>query len=249
MSYEELAKMQADGLNAEQGDLNLKDGIDCPVCKNKGRVFVADGNSVRYLVCSCVKKRQTVLRARRSQCGALLSVYRFDNYIAKEDWQRTVKAYAQRFAKGNDGAFIVGGCVGSGKTHICTAIVNQLINIGKEVRYWIWKDLATRLNQLVNADVYEYDKLIDEVSTVDVLYLDDFFKIHPTEAEKDKAFKIINARYNGTLAKQGFVTIISSEKTLRQIIAIDEAIGSRLKQISGDYSFDITGNKNWRLNN
>lgn len=193
-----------------------------------------------------MNKRKAIFRASKSQCGHLLKIFNFDNYKTDEPWQQRIKDLAKKFSETDNGAFVVGGCVGSGKTHICTAIVNELLK-RKEVRYYVWKDLATKLNQLVSDEPYEYEKLLDEVSTVDVLYLDDFFKITPTDAEKDKAFKVINARYNAMLANAGGMTIISSEKSLEKIIRIDAAIGSRLKQMAGEFVLTISGDKNWRL--
>lgn len=245
-AFEELTIKQAGWLNDEAGNLNEIDGINCATCKNKGYIIYACGQTLCRKECQCMNKRKTIYRASKSQCGHLLKIFNFANYKIEEPWQQRVKDRATEFATKNNGAFVIGGCVGSGKTHICTAIVNELLK-RKEVRYYVWKDLATKLNQLVSDEPYEYEKLLDEVSTVDVLYLDDFFKIAPTEAEKDKAFKIINARYNAMLANVGVITIISSEKTLEKIIDIDAAIGSRLKQMAGKFAISITGDKNWRL--
>lgn len=246
MTIEELTSKQAEWLNEENGSLNEIDGIDCVACKNKGYVVYACGSALCRKECQCMNKRKAVFRASKSQCGHLLKIFNFDNYKAEEEWQKRVKDLAQEFSEKDNGAFVIGGCVGSGKTHICTAIVNELLK-RKEVRYYVWKDLATKLNQLVSDEPCEYEKLLEEVSAVDVLYLDDFFKIAPTEAEKDKAFKIINARYNAALANVGALTIVSSEKSLEKIIRVDEAIGSRLKQMAGKFALTVSGDKNWRL--
>lgn len=245
-AFEEFTIKQAEWLNEEEGCLNETDGVDCSICKNKGYIVHACGQTLSREECQCMNKRKAIFRANKSQCGYLLKIFNFDNYKIEEAWQKSVKNLATEFATRNNGAFIIGGCVGSGKTHICTAIVNELLK-RKEVRYYVWKDLATKLNQLVSDDPYEYESLLDEVSDIEVLYLDDFFKIMPSDAEKDKAFKIINARYNAALANAGAITIISSEKSLEQIIDIDAAIGTRLRQMAGKYVLTITGDKNWRL--
>ena len=243
---EELTAKQAEWINNEIGNLNETDGIDCVACKNKGYVAYACGKTLCRKECQCMNKRKAVFRASKSQCGHLLKIFNFDNYKIEEGWQKSVKDTAIAFSRKDNGAFVIGGCVGSGKTHICTAIVNELLK-RKEARYYVWKDLATKLNQLVSDEPSEYEKLLEEVSTVDVLYLDDFFKIAPTEAERDKAFKIVNARYNAMLANVGSMTIISSEKSLEKIIRIDAAIGSRLKQMAGEFVLTVAGDKNWRL--
>ena len=59
------------------------------------------------------------------------------------------------------------------------------------------------------------------------------------------AFEIINARYNTS----GLITLISSERTLDELMRIDEATASRIyertKQNRNHYN--LAGKENWRM--
>jgi DNA replication protein DnaC len=58
------------------------------------------------------------------------------------------------------------------------------------------------------------------------------------------AFEILNYRYaNKSL------TLISTEKTIDEIISLDDALGGRIYQMSKNYSMNIAydRNKNYRL--
>jgi DNA replication protein DnaC len=84
---------------------------------------------------------------------------------------------------------------------------------------------------------------------VDILYIDDFLKVRngeePTNGDLNLAFEIINHR----LLDKEKSTIISSEKTLDEIIMYDEALMSRVYQNAGEYNISIKQdrNKNYRL--
>ena len=55
-------------------------------------------------------------------------------------------------------------------------------------------------------------------------------------------FYILNDRYNSGLA-----TIISSEKTINEILGIDEAIGSRIVERAKEFITNIEKKDNYRL--
>ena len=80
-----------------------------------------------------------------------------------------------------------------------------------------------------------------------VLYIDDMYKTgkgqQPTVGDVNLAFEIINARYNDT----GKVTIISSERTVEEMLDIDEAVGSRIYERSKGNYLNLYGRENWRL--
>jgi len=80
-------------------------------------------------------------------------------------------------------------------------------------------------------------------------FIDDFFKTEkdksPSTAEINIAFELLNYRYNA----QNSLTLISSEKGLKEITKIDEAVGSRITQSSKGFSLFIPfgEGKNYRL--
>ena len=64
----------------------------------------------------------------------------------------------------------------------------------------------------------------------------------PSTADINIAFEILNARYQD----KDLITIISSEKVIKELLTIDEAIGSRIYEMTGDYCVQL--NNNERMN-
>ena len=83
----------------------------------------------------------------------------------------------------------------------------------------------------------------------EVLYIDDLFKTeqgkNPTTADINVAFEILNYRYRNPQ----LITLISSEKTIQELVRIDEAVGSRIFEMSRDFCVNIGKDikKNYRL--
>ena len=119
----------------------------------------------------------------------------------------------------------------------------------------VWFDEATRIKGLVT-DAEAYNAMMSELKETDVLYIDDLFKpikgkdgqiVPPTYADVRLAIEIINYRYNNP----GLVTIISGERTIDELIEIDEALAGRISELSkaGGYCINLKkdSGKNWRL--
>ena len=104
----------------------------------------------------------------------------------------------------------------------------------------LWRNEASRLKANVNESVY--GDMIKNLTEIPVLYIDDFFKGGVTQGDINLAFELINDRYNSRKA-----TIISSEKTINDLLNIDEAIGSRIVERSGEFITNITRKENYRL--
>jgi DNA replication protein DnaC len=203
--------------------------------------------------------RRSLQNIERSGIKGLLDKCTLNNFQTLEPWQTRMKQKAQEFLTDHSGKwFYAGGQVGGGKTHICTAICGELLKQGKAVRYMLWRDEVTRLKAAVN-DASEYGRLITPLKTAPVLYVDDFFKTSdeidpktgetrkksPTPADVNVAFEILNYRY----INSDLVTIISSERSIDDLISCDEATGSRIYQRTKDYCCYINPgeNRNYRL--
>ena len=233
-------------MNSARGDLT---GYDCPECLNRGNKFFVDGDYIVSRECECMKIRRSYWNIEKSGLKDLLGRYTFNNFDATELWQKDFKADAQRFVLDHTGKwFFAGGQVGAGKTHICTAIVGEFLKHGIESRYMLWRDEIVKLKACVN-DPFEYGRMINPLKTVPVLYIDDFFKTAnddsgqkkpPTQGDINVAFELLNYRYNN----DRLVTIISSERTVEELLACDEAVGSRIYQRTKEYCWVISQNKN-----
>jgi len=249
-SYEQWQQRNVDRHNAAQGDLK---GYNCPLCKNRGDFLeLVNGHEI-IRFCSCKAIRQSIRNIEKSGLAEMMYKQTFDSYIANEPWQHRIKSLAEQFVSncgngGNASWFYIGGQVGAGKTHICTAIVGELLNQGLKARYMLWRDEAVYLKANVNDDA-AYAAAIKPLKSVDVLYIDDFFKTErgnkPTTGDINLAFELINHRYNN----RALTTVISSEKTVEELIDIDEAIGSRIYQRSKDFNISIgrSRDKNFRF--
>ena len=237
---------QCETYNAMEGEL---EGNDCRSCKNKGYLLVEVGEYTALQPCSCLTIRQSKARIHASGLGKLIHEYTFETYLVKEQWQHYIKSKALEFMINHERSwFYIGGQVGVGKTHICTAIVNRLMQQGHPARYMLWRDEIVKL-KAITMDSTDYQKAIDQWKTIEVLYIDDLFKTEkgksPTQADIQIAFEIINHRYNN----KDKITIISSEKLINELLDIDEAIGSRIYQMAKTNTIEIHHDKrkNMRL--
>lgn len=245
----DLQQAIVDSDNKREGDLHKEDGYECSACKNKGFITVLGENGYPCMrECKCMRIRATLRRAKRSGLGNILKDFSFNKYEAADGWQKEIKEKAQKFCTDEDAKwFYIGGQVGSGKTHICTAIASYYIKAGKEVRYMLWAEESKMLKANVNEAVYQ--EKMSEYKNADVLYIDDFLKVRqgeaPTAADINIAFEIINHR----LMSNDKITIISSEKQLNEIMDYDEATMSRIYQKTGGYKFSIAKDRsrNYRL--
>lgn len=257
LSEREYMQRRVDRYNAEPGNLNVDDGYNCPLCMNRGTTAIlTERNGVFYDCyppCRCMEIRMSIRRMRASGLENSIKEYTFAKFRATTDWQRTMLMTAERFVEEGAKAkcwLFIGGAVGAGKTHICTAVAGKLLYL-VPVHYMIWPSESARLKSIVNDDE-EYGRAMSRLKTVDVLYIDDFFKpimgehgpLPPTPADVRLAYEIINHRYVNRL-----VTIISSERYLSELMDIDDATVSRIAERAKGYCLTLARDraKNQRI--
>lgn len=249
MSYRERRQVIIDIENNIPGNLNEEDGFNCDECKNRGYIWKLNDDDMDTRVeCKCKSTRATLRRARESGLGDILTDCTFEKFVPTEEWQFDIKNKAIDFCKNPDAKwFFIGGQPGSGKTHICTAIAGYYIKKRYDVKYMLWCEDSKRLKALINEPEYQSD--LNKYKDVPVLYIDDFLKTQhgelPTKGDINIAFELINHR----LMNPDLITIISSEKTLSDILTYDEATMSRIYQKTGIYKINIAKDigKNYRL--
>lgn len=251
MSYEQRVQQDCDEMNALPGNLT---GYDCKDCMNRGGSWVIRSGEQIFKQCYCTEIRSSLKRIERSGLADMLEDHTLESFIDTEGWQKTLKQSAENFIADSFGKwFFIGGQNGAGKTHLCTAIVGEFLKAGRSARYMLWKDEVVQLKACVTDDV-QYAKLINPLKSVDVLYIDDLFKMPrsgdgqskpPTTGDLNVAFEIFNARYNN----KNLVTIISCEHYIDDLTSIDEAVGSRIYQRTKDYCNIIGRDKsrNYRM--
>lgn len=216
--------------------------IDCPICHNAGMVLHKDENGCWWSQeCECMNRRRSIRRINSSGLQDLTQRYRFDNYETPTEQHEHIKKKAREFVKTPVECFVIVGRSGSGKTHICTAICNELMSDGWNLKYMMWRTEAAELKAMVN-EREEYKRRINQLRNVPILYIDDFWKGTVTDADINLAFTILNDRYNGKNKK----TIISTELPMGKIIQTDEAVGGRISERARGFVLQAP-NENWRL--
>lgn len=252
MTEEEELKHKVLTYNNKIGELG---GYNCRKCKNKGDIATSRSGYFALINCDCLSIRKTIRLMENSGLGNLLKVYSFDRFECKEDWQKYIYDKAKAFVDDDKNWFYIGGNPGSGKSHICTAIVRELLKKGYPTKYMLWLDESVALKQSVT-DSEKYQEMMDELKNAQVLYMDDFLKTGkneaPTQADVKLAMEILNYRYNKARSDKSrrWVTIISSERSTSEVVDFDEATGSRIIEMTKpDYNLFVSKdeNKNYRM--
>ena len=220
----------------------------CELCGDVGyRHYIENGQEM-VEECECLNRINFERNMKKSGANKDMT---FENWHSHDNWQTDMGAKAVEYADGGyltGQWFFAGGQVGCGKTHICTAILHELIKTNIGCKYMAWRDEAVQLKAIVNQHE-EYHQRLMEICKSQVLYIDDFWKtqqgMKPTQADVNLAFQIINFRYQD----KKYVTIISCEHTVKKLMEFDEAVGSRIYERSKAYRVEIEKdeNKNYRL--
>lgn len=210
--------------------------------------------------------RQTIVYGKKSHYGKLLDLrsyikgqelynqkqfknYNLSNYDVEQDFQKIIKEKAINFINKPSGLFYISGQSGSGKTHICTAIIKNLLIKFYKVEYIVWQDEMERIKSL---EYNERKAEVDKLSKAEVLYIDDFLKTTNndraiSDADLRITNNIINYRYN-----HDSITIISSELDYNAVKKIDASLAGRIIEMTynqGDSNIINIGykdNRNYR---
>lgn len=218
------------------------DLLDCKSCHNTGYLTRIDEKGYLWTrECSCMAKRRSIRQLKRSGLENAVSHYTFEKYQTPDVKRETIKQKAVDYCCQSDAWFFISGRSGSGKTHICTAIFGSLIDQGKEARFMRWRDESQILKAAVNQPE-EYSSIFKPLKNAEVLYIDDFLQGDITEADIKLAFNLIDARYNN----HHLQTIISTERSLPDILSVSEAVGGRIAERSKGFIIE-SPSENWRL--
>lgn len=159
--------------------------------------------------------------------------------------QKSINYYSdfEKIRNSRINSILLSGASGRGKTTLGLALANNLMRKkNTSVLYMAYREEVTALKQLI-IDESQYNARMEKLKNASVLFIDDLLKGRVTESDLNIVYEIINHRY---LAK--LPMIISTEKTLDELMEFDEAIGGRIVEMSKGYivTFD-SSIPNYRL--
>lgn len=222
------------------------DDYNCDKCCDL--TFVFEGNTAIPCECRAVIEAKNILK--NSGISEEFRNKIFENYNYGFDSQcidafTKAREYVNNFDDIRDSrknSILFMGQVGSGKTHLSMAIANNLIDKGIGVIYMPFRDVITNIKQNIMDEEY-YRRVVSRYKNAKVLLIDDLFKGSISKSDINIMFEIINHRYFNKMPM-----IVSSEKSFNDLVDIDEALGSRIIEMSKDYIVEIKGKKlNYRI--
>lgn len=208
----------------------------------------ANNWSDKYSIpCKCVKNDRMNKLLKSSEITDEFKKLGFGNFQTGGKPQSIIDAYETSYEyfcnfienkskKQNSIALL--GNPGSGKTHLLTAVSNNLMR--KQLVAVLYFPFVEGFDDLRD----DFDLLkqkLEHMKTIDVLFIDDLFKPvngkpRASKFEIEKMYAVINYRY---LNKKPI--LVSSELTVDELIKVDEALGTRIYEMCEDYIVQIVG--------
>ena len=210
--------------------------------------FIIEDDVAIYCECRALRESEDILK--KSGIGREFRNKRFDNFdfsrsISVMEGYKTAMNYENEFleienTRCNSIMFL--GQVGSGKTHLSMAICNELMDRGISVIYMGYRDCLTSIKQNMLDSVY-YNRVMNRYKNARVLFIDDLFKGKISDSDVNIMFELINHRYFNNLPM-----IVSSEFSVGRLLEVDEALGSRLIEMSRGRVVELRVNElNYRI--
>lgn len=215
---------------------------ECELCKDDGWIYSKENGELKAAKCKCQIQKEIEHNIENCGLTEFFKKRTFDNYAVKNDVQKNALNRAKDFVNSDSGNLLLCGQIGSGKTHLGAAALLKLAKKNNRIRYVSYSDMVRRIGDAAREEG-EYFNEIGKYMHVRVLMIDDMYK---GRIQKDTHLlyltEIINYRY-----ERGYRTIITTEKTMKQLFDIDEAIASRLFEGSSRFVVSMDGTGNYRM--
>ena len=250
MGREELSKAQ-EALQAEKQMLMIKHKLpeniydiwwDCEKCHDTG--FVEAG-----IRCECRLNAEAKSRWQMSGLSPEQKIQTFDSfsldyYQEKEKYNVVVhkcQSFAEKVGKGQETEnILICGPVGTGKTHICSAIANSVLQAGKAMVYLKASVLLDLIRQAkFYSDKNEQDesnRFMGSLYRVPLLIIDDLGTENLTDFAQEQLLLLIDERINYHLPWVISTNLSPNEMdTHYELRLIDRIMGtSRILRFSGE---------------
>ncbi|MCU9614117.1 ATP-binding protein [Caldibacillus lycopersici] len=222
---------------------------DCPKCKDELGYLKGTWPNEVWVRCECIewKRIQKIMKA--SEITEEFKKLGFQNFlldgkqqVIKDAYECAIE-YLQKFENirlNRKNSIALLGQPGSGKTHLLTAIANNLMR--KKSIPVLYFPYVEGFNDLKD----DFDKLeekLERMKNIDVLFIDDLFKPvkgkpRATEWQVEQTYAVVNHRYLNHKP-----IMISSELTVDELAEIDEALGTRIYEMCSDFTVVIKGDR------
>lgn len=235
----------------EKKSLRQKSLYECNICRDTGYIIKNQENSQPVMTaCKCMKKKKNIQMWKNTGISIENIDKSFNNFYewseeSKELKRKAISYYVKfdEIKNARRNSLLLSGRSGCGKTHISLALAYNFIK-NKDIRivYMPYRDIITELKQN-NMDPIVYKGILMKYQKAELLLIDDLYKGRITLADINIMFELINYRYLNNLPM-----IISTEFKLEDILDFDEAIGSRIYEMSKNFIVEIHGEEvNYRL--
>ena len=170
-------------------------------CACDGSGFVIDEATNTARDCTCRARRRAQVKARRLE-ARVPKRYRDVAFERSPvvDMHETIVRQARRFTRDIDrnldegrGIWFV-GAVGTGKTTLAMLVSKAAIEAGRTVAIYSLPRLLGLLRESMSSEA-GLQRLVDDLSGVDLLHLDDLGAERATEWVLEQLYAIVNARY------------------------------------------------------
>ncbi|MFT0800342.1 ATP-binding protein [Bacillus swezeyi] len=207
--------------------------------------------------CECVRRKKIARLMAASGITEEFEKLVFGNFrtdgkpkMIKEAYDCAVEYFKdfEKIRRERSNSIALLGQPGSGKTHLLTAIMNNLIK--KKSVQCMYFPYTEGMGDLKD-DFDQLETKLDAMRKVEVLFIDDLFKPvytttnegrikkpRATEWQVEQIQSVVNYRYLNHLP-----LLVSSELTTDELLDIDEALGSRIHQMCRDYTVIIKGDR------
>lgn len=216
----------------------------CEKCRDL--TFIINDNEATPCECRSLREAEAILK--HSGISSEFREKTFDNF----DYTREMDLFnafskAKVYINESEGktpsrSIMFLGQVGSGKTHLSMAVANKLMDNGVGVLYMSYRDSIMRLKQNIMDEGY-YQREVLKFKKARVLLIDDLFKGSVSGSDLSVMYEILDYRYFN-----GLPVIVSCEKLVEDLLRVDEAVGSRLLEMSRGFVVELKGRKlNYRI--